>query len=929
MKFGMCLCLAFLAGGLPAAEIVITTNSARTNSPTPVPILRTNVFKGLRLKPGFRVELVASEPLVINPGPMAFDENGRLFVLETPPGQPGRVRLLEDTAGDGVLNSSRIYADNLYGPTALACYDGGVFVGASGQIIYLKDTKNDGEVDMRRVVFSSFGDATNGVNGAVIFSTIIWGMDNRFHVATAGLGGDVISSSSPKQSIVLSGGCFSFDPRTFALADESGFGPSGMALDNRGRRFVSSPVQHIQMVMYESRYAARNPYFKMPDVLFDMGGHNIIYPAVATGQPLPVRFFDAYGLTFYRGYLFPLDYVDNPFVADTAANVVHNDKLRASNLELFAERAPDEPNAEFLTVSDNSFQPVAFAGGPEGALYVAGPAREPAVSPPARNANTNSPVSRGFGRIYRIVPVNFKQPPLTHFARAAVTDLVNALRHSDGWHRDSADRLLYERQDKAAIVPLIQLLFDSRSPPLGRIYALHALDGLGTLVPGHIMRALSDLDERVREHGVLLSEKFLNSGMTFPDAIWGALVSLSGDPSPQVRYQLAFTLGQCRNSGRVQTLADTLRTDPNNRWMQAAVFSSLNEGSEEMLGILAADGNFRGSVGGREFLARLAFIAGARNRPDELPRAMTAIAAVPEPEVAFALARRLGDGLLASSNSLATADSQRILQPLYASATRFAADMNAAEEPRVQAVRLLDATGVWDPQLTTVMVTSWGFFTTRLRSEVATALCDRQERTAQMVISIVSLFIPAPTVPPFYARFLVDHPNNDIRQQATLLYGNPANISRQNVVDQFAPALHMAGNRERGGAFFVARCGNCHLSGNDGDFLGFPLKNPSDASRENLLAKIVDPNRDVSPTNSAVFISTVDGSTLSGNLISLNAGAYTLCQPNGELRVLARQNVMSQTPLGISTMPAGLESGLSQQDMADLLEYLAPGSATP
>src|SRR5580704_3100025 len=163
MKFGTCLCLAFLAGGLPAAEIVITTNSARSNSPNPTPVLQTNAFKGIRVKPGFRLELVASEPLVINPGQMAFDENGRLFVLETPPGQPGRVRLLEDTVGDGVFDSTRVYADNIYSPTALACYDGGVFVGASGQIVYLKDTKNTGEMDVRRVVFSSFGDATNGV----------------------------------------------------------------------------------------------------------------------------------------------------------------------------------------------------------------------------------------------------------------------------------------------------------------------------------------------------------------------------------------------------------------------------------------------------------------------------------------------------------------------------------------------------------------------------------------------------------------------------------------------------------------------------------------------------------------------------------------------------------------------------------------------
>ena len=181
---------------------------------------------------------------------------------------------------------------------------------------------------MRRVVFTSFGDATNGANGAVIITAIVWGLDNRFHVATAGRGGDIISSSVPRQSLVLSAGCFSFDPRTSALADESGSGPSGMAFDNRGRKFVSNPTNHIQLVMYESRYAARNPAYEMPGPLLDLGERNIVYPAAA-GQPLPVHFFAATGLSFYRGYLFPSDYVDNPFVADAVAGVVHRDKLRA------------------------------------------------------------------------------------------------------------------------------------------------------------------------------------------------------------------------------------------------------------------------------------------------------------------------------------------------------------------------------------------------------------------------------------------------------------------------------------------------------------------------------------------------------------------------------------------------------------------------
>src|SRR5277367_1818602 len=210
MKFGLWVCAAFLGTGLRAADIVITTNTTRTNLPMAPSAPRTNAFKGHQIQMGFRLELAAAEPIVNNPSAMAFDEEGRLFVVENPPGQPGRVRVLEDTAGNGNFESATVYADNLYSPTAITCSDGGIFVAASGQIIYLKDTKKDSVADVRRVVFSSFGDPTNGANGAVIITAIVRGVDNLFHVATAGRGGDIISSSAPKQSVVLSSGCFSF-----------------------------------------------------------------------------------------------------------------------------------------------------------------------------------------------------------------------------------------------------------------------------------------------------------------------------------------------------------------------------------------------------------------------------------------------------------------------------------------------------------------------------------------------------------------------------------------------------------------------------------------------------------------------------------------------------------------------------------------------
>jgi putative membrane-bound dehydrogenase-like protein len=929
MKFGLCLCLVFLAGGLPAAQIVITTNQASTNSPgrtnLAVAGVRTNAFKGIRIKPGFRVELVAAEPMVVNPTAMAFDENGRLFVLETPEGQPGRVRVLEDTSGTGVFDTSQIYADNVYAPTALACYDGGVFVGASGQIIYLKDSRKDGEADVRRVVFSSFGDATNGANGAVVFTAIIWGRDNRFHVGTAGRGGDIISSSSPKQSVVLSAGCFSFDPRTLAVTDESGSAPSGMAFDNRGRKFVSYPAEHLLMVMYEARYARRNPFFEMPGALADISSSETIYPTIPS-QPSPGQFVAATGLMFYRGYLFPLDYVENPFVADALAAVVHRDKIRGTGIRPLAERAADEQPGEFLSVSDNSFVPTTFAGGPEGALYIGGPAREAAITIAPGKAKTNAAPSRGFGRIYRVVPVGFKQPPTAQLGKFSVTNLVNTLRHSDGWHRDSAARLLYERQNKAAVVPLIQLLFDAHAPALGHMYALNALDGLQSLVPGHLIRGLNDLDERVREEAVLLSEKMITNGQAIPGLVWEPLQNVSGDPSPQVRYQLALTLGQCGNQGRVRVLADTLRSDPANFWLQTAVLSSLGEGAGEMFGLLGADGNFRNATSGPRFLERLARMIGERNRPDEVMPVMRTIAAMPEADLAYKITRRLGDGLQAAGSSLGAADPQGILQPVYASATRSAVDINTSWVTRAEGVRLLDAVNAWQAPVSIILFRTWAALPAQLQSDFFTAMCSRPDRTSAVVVGLQLGQVPVSYLSPFQIRFLLTQPDETVRRQATAILGNPPLVSRKNIVDQYAVAASAPGVAERGRALFVARCGACHHEGNEGDSLGMGLENLARANRESLLAKIVDPNRNITPNNSAVLIVTGDGQTLAGNIIARDARGYTLCGPNGEIRVVGRQNLRSQTSLGVSAMPEGLESGMSQQDMADLLEFLISSS---
>ena len=154
----------------------------------------TNALAGFRVRPGFRIELVAAEPMVTSPVAMAFDENSRLFVVERrddsgPPGtnsHSGRIRLLEDTEGDGEFHSSTIYADNLPWASAVACYGGGVFVATRPDILFLKDTRTNGIADVRKAIFTGFN-GTNLLGARALPNNFNWGMDNRIHAASAGV----------------------------------------------------------------------------------------------------------------------------------------------------------------------------------------------------------------------------------------------------------------------------------------------------------------------------------------------------------------------------------------------------------------------------------------------------------------------------------------------------------------------------------------------------------------------------------------------------------------------------------------------------------------------------------------------------------------------------------------------------------------------
>lgn len=1006
---------AFGSRLLAAEPQVDATQLPRVPATPPEKALST-----FKIKPGFRIELVAAEPLVVDPIAMSFDEDGRCYVVEMRdyserrPERLGRVRLLEDTDGDGRFDKSTVFAQDLPWPTAVICWEGGVFVGATPDIIYFKDTNGDGVADIREPLFTGFAAdyapfATNKLNVQALMNSFNWSLDNRIHGATSFSGGKVqrtdspfvrdwlkrgkvAAGVSPAAALDLRGRDFSFDPRTLEMRAESGGGQHGLSFDNRGRKFVCSNSSHVQTLMYEERYAARNPFYSMPRALVDIavdGGAAEVFRIspdepwrvirtqwrVSGLVPGPIEgggrasgyFTGATGITIYRGDAFGPDFVGDAFVGDAGGNLVHRKKILADGVGVKAVRPSDEQNVEFLASTDNWFRPVQFANAPDGCLYICDMYREVIEHPWSlpdsikKHLDLNSGNDRG--RIYRVVPEQFKQRPLPRLGKANSAELRALLEHPNGWHRDTAARLLFERQDASVINGLIQILTTSKSP-LGRLHSLHALDGISPVKEAIVLIALDDSYEAVRADAIRMSERFL---ATPSETLWQKLnYPLAYQREPSTRYQLALAVGETRYPQRLDLLARLAENQ--DAWIHAAVLNSLHDDAGELFARLYGGQRPFSYRNGADFLLQLVRLIGVRARPAEA-EAVMGFALSPAwrragdgrergfvPDLDLKMVAALNEGALSAGHQLNQLIPSDKLQPVLLRAQRIAREPRSVVTNRVQAISVIGSADYAQaapalfpllgpthpaevqsavlrtldrfpaPELAEELIQRWPSLSPAARREALLVLLKRPERIRAVLAALENGVVNAAEMSVAQQAQLRSHRDAAIRDQAEKVLGRAPAAARQSVVESFQSALTLRGEPMNGRKIFQARCVSCHKLGNEGQALGPDLATVKNAGKEKLLANILDPNREVNSNYLSYLVEMKNGESLTGIIVNESANSVTLRVAGGAESVITRANIASLQSQGKSLMPEGLEEGLSQQDMADLLEFIV---ATP
>lgn len=951
------------------------------------------------VRPGFQIELVAAEPLVADPVAVAFDENSRLYVVEmrgyseNAEEHVSRIRLLEDTNGDGRFDKSTIFVDGLAWPTAVTCWDGGVFVGDAPDILYFKDTDDDGVADERRVVYTGFG--RGNVQG--LMNSFTFALDNRIHGATSSSGADVRlvetgprppepKGTSPSDPVItLRGRDFAFDPHSFRLEPTSGGAQHGMSFNAWGEKFVSSNSDHLQMVMFEDRYVARNPYLAAPGARQSIAADGPqadvfrtspiepwrivrtrlrvqgIVPGPVEGGGTPAGYFTgATGVTIFRGTAWPAEYLGYAIVGDVGSNLIHRKRLDPNGIGYVGKRVDEK--CELISSNDIWFRPCQFANAPDGALYVLDVYREviehPLSLPPVIKKHLDLNHGRDRGRLYRIVGDGFRQPALPKLGSADARALVATLDHPNGWHRETAARLLYERQDSRAVTPLQQLAAHGNTPA-GRMHALYALDGLDALSVDVLLAAMDDAHPRVRQHAVRLSEKLALQSPELRERMYG----LVADQSPHVRYQLAFSLGQLDGQGRLAAIAAILRSDVADPYFRLAAQSSLGEGAGAVLAELASDQEFLASKDGVGMLRALAAQIGKQQRADDVAAVMETAKLLASPDrpgrdrqvlqqIVEGLAAKQGTPLEKQIAAATGGLAAEVMGKMLADAAKQAGDADAKPESRAQAVRMLrmgsfdkqaelfdsllepaqpadlqsaalDTLSAFEsPRVAGMLIERWPGLSPRLRSRAGDLLASRTAWLKQLLDAIEEQRIAASDLEPGRLKLLAAHGDESIRAQAAKLAAKNSTRGREDVIKMYRDVLDTPGDIERGRAAFRKVCAACHRVENVGHQLAPNLAAMRNRGPEAILLNVLDPNREVNPQYVNYTLVTQEGRLLSGIISDETATSVTLKRGDGATDVVLRIDIGELRSTGLSLMPEGLEKQIDKQTMADLMAYL-------
>lgn len=911
--------------------------------------------------------LWAESPLFNNPTNMDVDIRGRIWITEAVNyrnfnndstkalhhTKGDRVMILEDTDGDGKADASKVFVEDkdLVAPLGLAVIGNRVFVSCAPNLIVYTDTDGDDKADHKEILLTGFG----GKDHDHSLHAVIGGTDGNLYFNTGNAGPHIVTDKGGwtlrSGSIYTGGTPYNTSNQGNMKSDDGKVWVGGLALRMNTEGKELKVMAHNFRNAYELAIDSRGDMWQNDNddqvvacrTTWLMEGGNAGYfsfDGTRTWQADQRPWQDVFtahwhqedpgvmpagdnagagsptGVVVNEGDALGPQYRGMVFSADAGRNVIfgYHPQIHQSGYDLGKRlnfiTSLREDNVGYVwndsarnAQSEKWFRPSDVAIGTDGAIYVAD-WYDPVVG------GHQMQDTAGYGRIYRITPKNstLTAPELS---LSTVDDQLATLRSPAVNVRFTALQKL--RSQGPSIIPQVKNLLNDENPYL-RARAIWLLSQLGNEGIAEVEKLLDDSDENTR----IVSFRALRK--ITPD-VFPYAEKLAADPSPFVRREVIIALADLPFDKTKSVLLQLMDGyDGKDRWYLEALGSALKGREAEIYPELIK--RFKGSdpLHWDEKMASLAWRlhpaaavndlkarASATSLPDKARSdALTALAFINTPSAVQAMI------------SLAKNDNKNIAdQATYWITFRQGNDwfalwdwsktgIDAAYERKVTDMkvkrnRVLDAQMPLDE---------------KKRSVRAMA---KDPVGGQMLVRLLAeKKLPAPLYT-FVEPLISQNPDQGVRIQASQYFGNTAGKETFSIPD--IAKLKM--NASTGKEVFTEHCTSCHRIGQVGQEIGPDLASiKKKFDREGLLDAIINPNAGIVFGYEAWTINLSDGQSFFGFLLSDGAQTVTIKDLSGKQHIIPAAKISSRKKQESSLMPLPGTLGLTQQNLADLSEYL-------
>jgi putative membrane-bound dehydrogenase-like protein len=966
-----------------AALMLFFVSVSSTYADQADPLSPEDSMASMHVADGIEIELVAAEPEITDPVALCFDASGNLYVAEdraypsgNTDGSKGSVALLQDRDGDGRYEHRTTFAEGFDFPNGIMPWKGGILLTAAPNVYFLKDTDGDLKADVREVFLQGF---KLGGSTQLYVSHPTLSLDNWIHFTNGLSGGEVSVPSQPGiPAVNMGSNDIRYNPITHALEARGGRAQFGLTFDDAGNKFVCSNRQHIQHVVMEPGDLARNPYLNASNVVKELPEHGAASPvfaksdAVTTAYAHEGTFTAACGMVIYRGKALEPSFYGNNFVCDPTGNLVHRDILSKDGGSFTGKRGEHEQKSEFLASTDNWSRPVFLSNGPDGALYMCDMYRKsiehPTYLPDEVAAITDFESGKKHGRIYRIKSKGGKTSGDTTLDVNEPEALVAALGHPNGWQRDTAQRLLLERQH-ALDGELLKTTFTKSTLVQGRIRALHLLFTLGWLDEPLLNSALRDSSAEVRLQGLRLVRLLPLVSVEIKQSV----TALAQDADPHVRFACAVALGDNNepDEATLVALATILRANIDDHWTRSALLSAIDAAPLEFAYILLKD-DLSNNVGWLELMEGLSRIFALVENPESTKTFMNELLNVkPTESERWRLAALQGVLSGVQGNKLfpkGGSTAERLDGVTLVSAPEQEHDLNdwvstclaiiQSDTPPIEAKRraidvlrhtdfdtsgetlvsLLTPLTPQDVQVAVIAALNgfkdervakallqrsvWLGFSTETRKVAINGLLNSTAGIEALLTAMESSDVEAWSIDPRSRTRLERVKDGALNARIKTVFSSVHKVDPKKRYEEFRSVLELTPDSVNGKKMFEKTCMACHRYNEIGFDVGPDLSGIHSQPLESILMHIINPNWLMVSGFESYFIETKDGEAYVGLIGSETESSITIDQAQGIKTTVLRKDIEVMESNSLSMMPEQLEANMTRQELRDLLGFL-------